>query len=245
MSSRTRLAFNVNLSKTASDQIVIQIADPQGIIADNLALATWGSSEVLANMLQRLPIPDLSATGLHTDVFPVLELGAGTGLVGLSAAAVWKCWTCLTDLAPILPNLEANIALNRDILAQHGGSAACGILDWSNPDKHIFESTGHAEAFKARVILAADTVYSEEHPELLTQALTARLEKSVKARFVMCYPLRIGYLDHIRDLWERLETAGLICVDEGRESLDKSWDEDTPYEWCVWRWQESSVQPGV
>ncbi|KAK5682677.1 hypothetical protein LTS10_005806 [Elasticomyces elasticus] len=226
MSSRTRLTFHVNLSKTASDQIVIQIADPQGIIADNLALATWGSSEVLANTLHRLPIPDVSATGLQTDVFPVLELGAGTGLVGLSAAAVWKCWTCLTDLPPILPNLEANVALNRDILAQHGGSAACG----------------HDGAFKARVILAADTVYSEEHPELLTQAVTARLEKSDKARFVMCYPLRIGYLDHIRDLWERLETAGLVCVDEGRESLDKSWDEDTPYEWCVWRWQESSIQ---
>ncbi|KAK5706249.1 hypothetical protein LTR97_001236 [Elasticomyces elasticus] len=191
MSSRTRLAFPVNLSEKQSDQIIIQITDPRDVSADNLALATWGSSEVLANMLHRLPIPDLSSTGLQTDVFPVLELGAGTGLVGLSAAAVWKC---------------------------------------------------HAGAFKARVILAADTVYSEEHPELLTQAVTARLEKSDKARFVMCYPLRIGYLDHIRDLWERLETAGLICVDEGRESLDKSWDEDTPYEWCIWRWQESRIQ---
>ncbi|KAK3110071.1 hypothetical protein LTR53_016022 [Teratosphaeriaceae sp. CCFEE 6253] len=239
MSSRTRLAFHVPLStKSPPDNLVIQITDPRAIAADNLALATWGSSQVLAALLHRLPAPDLTGTGLRTDIFPLLELGAGTGLVGLSAAAVWKTWACLTDLPPLLPQLQANVALNRDALARCGGAAAAGFLDWSAPDEHIFARTSDAVAFRARVILAADTVYSEEHPALLTQAVVARLERGPRARLVMCYPLRIGYLDHIRDLWQRLETAGLVCVQEGREMLEESWEEETPYEWCVWRWQD-------
>ncbi|KAK0250899.1 hypothetical protein LTS09_013969 [Friedmanniomyces endolithicus] len=239
MSSRTRLTFHITLSTPtptpSSPTLTIQITDPRSTTANNLALATWGSSEILANQLHRLPIPDFTATGPGTQTFPILELGAGTGLVGLSAAAIWQQRTCLTDLWPIVPNLEANIAANREELAKYGGSAVCGMLDWDDPETRVL---GLGEMVRARVILAADTVYSEEHPALLTKAVVARLERGERARLVMCYPLRIGYLDHIRDLWARLEGAGLVCVLEGRETLDQSWEEDTPYEWCVWRWRE-------
>ncbi|TKA69189.1 hypothetical protein B0A55_07080 [Friedmanniomyces simplex] len=241
MSSRTRLTFPITLSTTPSpnNTLQIHITDPRSTTANNLALATWGSSEVLANLLHLLPIPDFSGSGPGTNTFPILELGAGTGLVGLSAAAIWQSWACLTDLPPILPNLEANIALNRDTLTQHGGSAACGVLDWSDPATPILESSTPPTTpspSRARVILAADTVYSEDHPALLTQAVMARLEKAEPARLVLCYPLRIGYLDHIRELWRLLEEeAGLVCVREGRERLDESWEEETPYEWLETR----------
>ncbi|EMC98511.1 hypothetical protein BAUCODRAFT_32563 [Baudoinia panamericana UAMH 10762] len=247
MSTRKRLSFNVKLN-TTGDTITIHISDPSNLQADNLALATWGSSEVLANTLHRLPTPDFAGTGAIAGLGSVLELGAGTGLVGLSAAAIWRVWVTLTDLEPILPNIKANIELNRAVIRGYGGSAACGMLDWARPDLLTFfvpehesqltaDASGEWKPWKFRVVLAADTVYSEEHPELLTKAVTARLERSPKARFIMCYPLRIGYLDHIRDLWERLELAGLGCMQEGRESLHEEWDEDTPYEWCVWRWR--------
>ncbi|KAK5119684.1 hypothetical protein LTR85_007260 [Meristemomyces frigidus] len=255
MSSRTRLSFDVKLNKLG-ETINIQISDPSGLQADNLALATWGSSEVLANVLHRLPV-DFSNTGVLQHVLGVLELGAGTGLVGLSAACIWRTNATLTDLPPLLPAIDANIALNKDLLSRHDALATLGMLDWSQPEciesgsssGTVLKEGGHGDSImnvkrmRARVIVAADTVYSEEHPELLVNAVKARLDSKPEARLIMCYPLRIGYLDHIRDLWERLEDAGLVCIQEGREEIDDSWDEDTPYEWCVWRWQAVGERP--
>ena len=234
MSSRTRLSFPVTLDECGRKS-TISIADPSSITAENLALATWGSSVVLSNTLHKLPRPDLTGTGLKTSTVSVLELGAGTGLVGLSAAAIWKTTAVLTDLPPIVPNLEANIDLNRDVVARHGGEAHCGVLDWSSPDADVLpKQIGTASS--ARVVLAADTVYSEEHPELLCRAIASRLERSREARFIMCYPLRIGNLDYIRDLWQRLESMALKSIQEGREELDQDWDEDVECEWSVWAW---------
>jgi predicted nicotinamide N-methyase len=241
MSTRSRLAFKVTINNRG-DLLDLQISDPSNITADNLALATWGSSEVLANLLYRLDAPDFTGSGFLAHTYQVLEVGAGTGLVGMTAAAVWKVNACLTDLVPILPNIRANIVLNKQTINIYGGSICTGLLDWAHPHGHIKEDEPEVPknllSLPARVILAADTVYSEEHPELLTNVVTARLERNAKARFIMCYPLRIGYLDHIRDLWERLEAAGLECTEEGREKLGGEWDEDVEYEWCVWRWSQ-------
>ncbi|KAK4553061.1 hypothetical protein LTR86_009788 [Recurvomyces mirabilis] len=239
MSTHKRLSFDVTVN-AAGERITLRIADAGNIKADNLTLSTWGSAEILANVLHRLDPPDLSGCGTLSSTHHVLELGAGTGLVGMSAGAIWKTNACLTDLDPILPNIQANVNLNKALLAKYGGSACCGLLDWARPRESVVPFVPYDNkvfpSVRARVVLAADTVYSEEHPELLTGVLVARLERSEKARFVMCYPLRIGYLDHIRDLWERLEGAGLVCAKEGREELGKEWDDDVPYEWSVWKW---------
>ncbi|KAK5118830.1 hypothetical protein LTR62_000039 [Meristemomyces frigidus] len=241
MSTHKRLSFDVTIN-AANEKINLEIADPGNISADNLALATWGSSEILANVLHKLDKPDLSGCGTLSRTHHVLELGAGTGLVGMSAATVWHTHAHLTDLTPILPNILANIALNQALITKHSGSACVGLLDWSDPTSPVYPfdptRTQPFPADKARVILAADTIYSEEHPELLTGVLVAKLERSEKARYIMCYPLRVGYLDHIRDLWGRLQEAGLVCMKEGREVLGVEWEEDTPYEWTVWRWGE-------
>ncbi|KAF2860129.1 hypothetical protein K470DRAFT_264772 [Piedraia hortae CBS 480.64] len=234
MSSRTRLTFAVALDDSGRT-VDLHISDPSRIAADNLALATWGSSQVLANTLHRLHVDNAKT---------ILELGAGTGIVGMTAAAVWHSKNViLTDLEPILPNIAASIKLNEQTLAEHGGAVEFGLLDWYDPSTLILgASQNKVSLLDVGVILAADTVYSEEHPQLLVNVVSQRLQKSSAARFVMCYPLRIGYLDHIRDLWQRLEEAGLECCEEGREQLDKSWDDDTPYEWCVWQWQHLKVE---
>lgn len=251
MSSRTRLAFKVRINQ-AGELIDVYISDPSKIAADNLGLATWGSSEVLANVLHRIDV-DLKGWSALQGSIPILELGAGTGLVGMSAAAVWRTSVVLTDLHPILPNIEANIELNRNQLARRGGSAICGILDWAHPNRLVLsQRSGNTDDIavidealpdfddrSAQIILAADTVYSEEHPALLIHVIKRRLEPGPDSRLVLCYPLRIGNLDYIRDLWQRLEDAGLVCIEEGREKKEESWDEEAPYEWCVWRWRDA------
>ncbi|KAI6891811.1 hypothetical protein KC318_g9487 [Hortaea werneckii] len=242
MSTRTRLTYSVTLN-SSGEKIGIDITDPSSISADNLALATWGSAEVLANTLHKHHI-DLGNGMDNEGVTGVIELGAGTGIAGLAAACVWKTNAILTDLPLIVPALEANVTLNEDRLKTHGGNAVCGTLDWDEPKDLVISNGSTAgkhqdQNLRARVLLAADTVYSEEHPPLLVKAIEARLELSDKARLILCYPLRFGYLDHIRDLWERLEAAELTCVEEGREKVDESWEEDEEYEWCVWGWKDA------
>ena len=240
----------------------IHIHEDINIRAENLHLETWGSSLVLARRLHAIQIANPSSSDSpppchsHLDSTltsrsqcgPVLELGAGTGLVGIAAAAIWKTNVTLTDLSPIVPSLKNNIALNRDLLSSTGGSASSGALDWRTPSIITLGSNREvspqelelrAENNKASVILAADTIYDSSHPEMLANVIKAWLKIRPDSRVLIAYPVRVAYLDEIRDLWERLEGIGMDLVEEGKEELPKKdWDDETLIEWSVWKWKE-------
>lgn len=244
-------SFNVHCDNDGSS-INIHIFEQAGVSAENLSLSTWGSSFVLANLLHKIRTPFINLneeaqkrTALERP--SVLELGAGTGLVGISAVALRHAKVLLTDLAPILPGLDANISLNKQLLSRTGSSASCGLLDWTHPSEiHILPgATGNGneiltpESLKLDLILAADTLYSAEHPELVTNAILTWLAPGANSRAILCYLLRVAYLDDIRRFWELMESAGLECLEEGREEGSENWNEvaNTPYEWCIWGWQ--------
>ncbi|EJD38330.1 hypothetical protein AURDEDRAFT_187738 [Auricularia subglabra TFB-10046 SS5] len=234
--------YNIVQDATSGERVTVQLSVPL-LKADNLGLATWGSSYVLSNLLHRLNPPNLGSTGPVT----VLELGAGTGLVGLSAAALWKTDVVLTDLAPILPGLAANIALNRALLDANAARVSCGMLDWNTPERLLWatdlpgtiaKGIRNDEANKASVILAADTMYWEHHPRLISQSIFAWLKKSPDARAVVCYSMRTAYLECMQEFYERMENGGMELVLEGREELpNDEWDDEKLYEWNVWRWK--------
>lgn len=204
---------------------------------NDLGDSTWSSSLVLASCLHRIPAPSTSPTSPHHS----LELGAGTGLVGLAAAALWGAEALLTDYATVVANLDANIALNAALLRHsQGGAARAGTLDWWHPDSLIVSEAagGWVPPRTFRSILAADTVYDEEHPRLLARVVLDRLERSAGARFCIAYALRVAYLEQIREMWTRLEEGGLVCVQEGREEVGEEWDDERQCEWAVWKWAE-------
>lgn len=228
--------------------INVQIGEKAGVTADNLSLATWGSSFILANILWKYK-DQMSKLARHPrssnqDRIPVLELGAGTGLVGLSAASIWRLPVLFTDLSPILPGLSENLSLNKGMLADAGVEVSYGTLDWTKPSELTVANSENdgtvlrAADTKAQIIMAADTCYSEEHPQLMTQTIAAWLAPGPDARVFITYAQRVAYLDQIRELWERLESAGLVSIDEGRVTGDDTWDENAPFEWSVWKWKE-------
>src|SRR2546421_3592003 len=103
---------NFDIPKNSSGETVhIKLEEP-ALAAENLGLTTWGSSFILATHLHRFALDwnSLHPAASHLSDNPgtttgstisVLELGAGTGLVGLSAAAIWNTNVVLSDLAPI------------------------------------------------------------------------------------------------------------------------------------------------
>ena len=219
-------------TKDKGSIISVQISEPH-VKSENLSLSTWGASFVLANHLHKITVP----AGVN-----ILELGAGTGLVGLSAAAIWQASVVLTDLHAIVPSLEANISLNQKLLEQTGGKARAGSLDWTSPSEIVLSDSltiSREPKNKPQVILAADTIYDEDHPELLCDNIVKWLAEGPDSRVIMCYPLRMAYIDHVRDFWERMDAAGLECCEEGKEEADEIWNEvaHTPFEWCIWRWK--------
>lgn len=237
--------YDIVKDGATNERVPLSLSVP-ALQADNLSLITWGSSYILSNILHRLrdAVPVVTSDGPVS----VLELGAGTGLVGLSAAVLWKTGVILTDLEPIIPGLVANVALNIEALEAHGGRGTCGTLDWNAP-RSIFlysdgttarEITNDSETDKASVILAADTMYWEEHPRLISNTIFAWLKRNKEARAVVCYSLRVAYLEVAQEFYDRMEQGGMEVVVEGREEMaNDSFDDEKLYEWSVWKWKET------
>lgn len=275
-------------AKGAGD-LPIHITEPD-LKAHGLSLETWAASSVQAGLIQRLtesqvtfPAEIITANRGNTStsssttpqtIIPILELGAGTGMVGISAAVKYELPAVLTDLGPIAPGLAANIALNQDSLSLSGTRMFSGTLDWSQPanlsfyrhhplppsnvndddggddDDVMLPALSHSPsdnpfdggaAEKAHLVLAADTIYSDEHPPLLAATILHWLSRVPTARLIMCLPLRACYLDELRDLWRLLEEGGLECVESGQEMADQgTFDDECLCEWSIWRWKRDA-----
>lgn len=228
--------FTIPLSPDEDGPLEIVLHEP-ALQADNLGLKTWASSYLLAKRLPMLRkrMPDVKPDGR------ILELGAGTGLVGFAAAAVWNARVVLTDLPEIVPNLERNAKANSEVVDTHGWGLEVGVLDWSQPEDFALASA----PYSFPLILAADPIYSSDHPRLLAQAFEYHLFRSEDARIVIELPLRDAYVKERQDLRDRLRALGLEILDEGEESGYDDWSygsERTEVRcwWSVWSWRSRS-----
>ena len=87
----------------------------------------WDGAIVLARWLQRQIAAGSGSDGCDRTV---LELGAGTGLVGISAAVLCGARVLLTDRDAVFTVTQLNAERNRGGVAAAGGVLRCAELDW-------------------------------------------------------------------------------------------------------------------
>ena len=239
MHSITR-RFTIPRSCTAESKLgpdaplEITLLEPS-LTGDDLGHKTWCASYLLSRRLQDLQQslrPSDSECSLR-----VLELGAGTGLLGLAFAGIFPNTSIdLTDLPSIVPNLAENVATNRHLLERVGSCASAFALDW-------VDAVPELDAERYDVVLAADPIYSPSHPSLLAKAVFANLLQSSRARLVIGLPMRDAYTTEVEDLRLRLEGMGLVLVQEGDEIGVDDWEgqagnrTEVKCWWGVWKWQ--------
>lgn len=127
-------------SETAGSESFELIIREPALTGDSLGFKTWASSYVLSQHLPRLADTCLFRMFDETLGQPrpdVLELGSGTGLAGLAAAALWKVPVTLSDLPDITPNLKHNAELNASLIEAQGGSVRVGPLTWGGSEDEI------------------------------------------------------------------------------------------------------------
>lgn len=134
--------------------------------------AVWAAGAALAQVVARcrpdgeLRAGDPAATPWHG--VRVLELGSGTGIGGLAAAAAGAD-VLLTDRELLASVLQLNVELNASTVAAAAGRAAFAAFDWSTAPPACVMERG------LDVVLAADLVYAFAAARPFAAALAAVL----------------------------------------------------------------------
>ncbi|CAM9010889.1 unnamed protein product [Wickerhamomyces anomalus] len=165
------------------------------LTSDNLGLKTWGSSLILSELI----VENHQSLILE----PVLELGAGTGLCGLTVDLLGYKDVIMTDLPEILPNLMKNKDLNHC-------DAQCEVLDWTDP-KSFIDTKGE---LTFNTIVIADPIYSSDHPNYVVNMMHKFLSKTHDARILLQIPIRKTFENERAKLWSLLEENNFQIVDE-------------------------------
>ncbi|ODV62830.1 uncharacterized protein ASCRUDRAFT_31749 [Ascoidea rubescens DSM 1968] len=173
---------------------------------DKIGLKTWGSS---LNLSRRIcnEFEDLIE-------FPVLELGSGTGLIGIVLSFLMKSQNkkvnrgdlVLTDLEEIVDNLKENVKLN-----QVENFSMVKTLNWESPDsfkKWMIKNYSTSNYYQT--IIISDCLYSPSMPFLLIEMIKTffKFNNTLKSRLLIQNPVREGFE------YERNTLSGLLNQDE-------------------------------
>ncbi|KAI0199782.1 putative methyltransferase-domain-containing protein [Astrocystis sublimbata] len=206
----------------------LQVREPP-ITGDSLGHKTWGSSYLLAQLLDGFKSGPLSHLLTRKDLresLSVLELGSGTGLLGIAAAAMWQVEVVLSDLPDIMPNLQHNLEHNQAVVERLGGKLSSGTLVWGSRSGN---DAKFARANQFDIILAADGIYDDNHPELLSSAIQENLLNSPESRAVVMVPLRDDFTKTLIEDFQSIMKSGnlpLIMLEDHYLVGQDDWGDD-------------------
>ncbi|KAG6999598.1 NADH-cytochrome b5 reductase [Physcia stellaris] len=238
------------LNTSPPNPLHITLHEPT-LTADNLGHKTWLSSYLLARRLPTL-LNSYLLPPPHSPPLRILELGSGTGLLGLTAAFLLpRAKVHLTDLPPILANLTKNVRLNN--FPPDHNMPEVRELDWSAPPAHSHsngdggntqEGGGEENSIplpqddspnspiaekggKYDLILSSDPLYSPSHPAWLVRTILSHLApphpQAQPPIVVIELPLRTAYLPQVHELRDRLREGGLELLEQGEEVGWEDW----------------------
>lgn len=117
----------------------------------------------------------------------VLELGCGTGIVGITTA-VLGAHAVMTDIPDVLGEAQTNIDLNSNLLTESQGSVDLAILDWNNPQNELLD-------MNYDYVVGSDLIYSEGAIRPLAGVVARLAGKGNRPRVYMCHCHRSAQLD--------------------------------------------------
>ncbi|KAG1709283.1 hypothetical protein DVH05_019926 [Phytophthora capsici] len=187
-------------------------------------LTTWDGSVVLAKYLEHKRREDIAGKR-------IVELGAGMGLVGISAALLGAKQVILSDLDYVVDNLAKNVAETIKLEASFGRSIKSDIstrvLDWLSPPTNLGDID---------FLLASDVVWVEELiPPLVATFDTLMRHSTANTRVLMSYQKRSIVSDRL--LFSELEHYNLVKSRVPHENLHPDFSTDAIDVWEIVRGQ--------
>ncbi|KAJ1819874.1 Protein-lysine N-methyltransferase efm6 [Coemansia sp. S610] len=164
------IAYELELSR-ADAPLVRLLQDASGATGCGVGSTVWDTGLVLAKYLDH----QTSLGNLDLSGKTVLELGSGTGIVGIALGRLHpQCQVILTDKKELIPLLSRNIELNS---AMSNTRAQC--LDWTLPT---------ALDVVPDLIVVSDGIWDKDLHQPLAETL-ARLAGS-ETRVLLAYETR-------------------------------------------------------
>jgi predicted nicotinamide N-methyase len=155
-------------------------------------LCLWDASVCFLRYLEHNPKAAARLRGAT-----VLELGAGTGLLGIVLAHCLQCRVTTTDLPAVVPNLLANVAANP--LPRGARGSICALpYAWSGEADAAVLAASPTGAFDA--IIGTDVAYSEALNDVLLRSAAAFARASARRCAVFfCNELRCAVAQAVFD----------------------------------------------
>ncbi|XP_052183875.1 uncharacterized protein LOC127795933 [Diospyros lotus] len=178
-------------SRQCKDTYVVRVQHSITSTIPSVGLQVWRAELALADFVLHKMV-----TSSEFDGIVAIELGAGTGLVGILLARVAKTVFLTDNGDEVLDNCATNVCLNSELF--HSQALVCvRELDWKGSwppnlvensaslKRHAWTSAEVEEIQRASLIVAADVIYSDD----LTDAFFNTLERLMAHR-----PEKVAYL---------------------------------------------------
>lgn len=142
------------------------------LTSQGLSFQLWPAASTFVTLLDNYrrdpsnsPLTATLSSLTKSSPLNILELGSGTGVVGIVAAITLSANVTVTDLPHVLDNLKFNAEANAEVVAKFSGKVHVAPLRWGEADD--VELLGQ----NVDLILASDVVYHDHLYEPLLKTL--------------------------------------------------------------------------